>query len=66
MYTGVGVWGDCVRLLVQERVEDLGSAGGLTKWPHSFWTEPNISLFNMINIKKIKKFENIMNIYIIY
>ena len=29
------------RLLVRERVEDLGSAGGLTKWPHFFWPEPN-------------------------
>ncbi len=29
------------RLLVRERVEDLGSAGGITKWPNFFWPEPN-------------------------
>jgi hypothetical protein len=30
-----------VRLVVRERVEVLGSAGGLPEWPHSFWAEPN-------------------------
>ncbi len=35
----------CRRLLVRERVEDLGSAGGFTKWPHSFWAEPNNNKF---------------------
>ena len=30
-----------VRLLVRERVEVLGKAGGFPKWSHSFWAELN-------------------------
>jgi hypothetical protein len=38
------------RLLVRERVEDPGSAGG--KWPHFFWPEPNkcIHQINVIHL----------------